>query len=55
MHTKNNHAKLLITCLSTTKVLSDEQFLIATHHRNWLFNMSNNRTRRPFRHLDIAI
>ena len=29
-----------VTCLSTTKVLSDEQFLIATHHRNWLFNMS---------------
>ena len=29
-----------VKCLSTTKVMSDEQFLIATHHRNWLFNMS---------------
>ena len=49
-----------VTCLSTTKVLSDEQFLIATHHRNWLFNMSrflknNNITGEDLlRHLDTC-
>ena len=49
-----------VTCLSTTKVLSDEQFLIATHHRNWLFNMSrflknnSNTGEDLLRHLDTC-